>query len=94
MNLKCLICDRKLEKNKDRLLCHKMHFSIKLDMSYYDYDQIIDNIIYLIEGNKYGNITTIRAYNKIILQVPFQSFSNQQELENLLPRLLKLKAFG
>lgn len=96
-----LIADNKNKRRKS----HKI-VSSKVIISIYSYNQNINNKLYSIYGCNNSDyldndlpiteIYSCKSYNgqrKLILSLGFQPISNQQELEELAPRLLKMKAF-
>lgn len=63
----------------------------KKEIEYYNFDQLYNNVLYNVDGRALYNQTSI---NNNLITVPLITFSNQQEMISILPRLLYLKAFG
>lgn len=105
MILSCLKCQGVLTKQYDSpplyesyscsRVCCLIDFNQK-QIEYYDFDQFLNNIHYRVEGNQDHNFTKVFLVFKSkveIMKLSYQPIANQQEWNDLLPRLLKLKAF-
>lgn len=104
MKLSCLKCQGIIwQKYKYWCGCDSACCIIMFDqegkIKDYDYDQTINGQTYFVKG--YQNNKTTAVYkpdprysaDKPIIVVDQVPINNQEEFENLLPRLLKMKAF-
>lgn len=101
MDYRCLICNAKpksMNKYIDWFQCNKCHYYIKLDritqeLLSWDITQIIDGVSYRAYSHYAKEYIQLLISNDMRLQAPYIQVSNQKELETILPRLLKMKAF-
>jgi hypothetical protein len=95
----CLSCEKEkmIDNCLKRLYCKKcksfLEFDVNNKICLYDYDHLINGKKYLVMSFQERSVL-IYYRNEKIIEVDFQEINNQQDLENLVPRLLKLQVFS